>query len=215
MLQQKTTVIDLNWLLSYSGILIPPVRRVTAHEQRTNSVFANSRFYSKTPIQNLCQSLRRQSSHQIILLLRSILDNGLCSTDVSRQFTRCRNLLACLARQTVSLWLSRANFPKHVSRCQRKKRLANLSRFCTDTDQKSKASLRRRRLWRHPGKYGLCLGRNRYRSVLVAVPMGPVPQTQKCRKIAYTHGLERCHTHVHTHYKRFAEALCQLHKARP
>jgi hypothetical protein len=31
MLQQKTTVIDLNWLLSCSGILIPPVRRATVY----------------------------------------------------------------------------------------------------------------------------------------------------------------------------------------
>ena len=140
MLQQKTTVIDLNWLLSYSGILIPPVRRATVHEQRTNSVFTDSRFHSKAPIQGVCQSIQRKLSRQIVLLFRSISDNGFCPTDVSRKPQRYRNLLKSLASKVVSLRLSGEYVSQQFSQRQRKKRLANLSRFCTHTQSKKPAN---------------------------------------------------------------------------
>jgi len=202
MLQQKTTVIDLNWLLSYGDILLSSIRRTTANEQRTNIVFADPRFCSKASIPSVCQSLQGKSSPQILLMFRSISDNGFCPTDVSQKPQRYRNLLTSLASKALSLWLSWKRFSQQFSQCQRKTRLANLSRLCTGSHQKSPATLRRRRLWRDLGKYGLCLGRNRHRSVPVAVSMGTVSHTQKCREASYAHGPERRHSHVYTHYKR-------------
>ena len=149
MLQQKTIVIDLNGLLSYGGIFLSSVRRATAHEQRTNSVFTDSRLYSKASIQNLCSSLQRKLSSQIVLLFRPIPDNGFCPANVSRKPKRYRNLFKGFAPKAIPLWLSWERFSQQFSQCQRKKRLAALSRFCTHTDQKGKATLRRRRLWRH------------------------------------------------------------------
>ena len=202
MLRRKTTVIDLNWLLSYSGILLSHIRRATAHEQRTNSVFADSRLYSKAPIQSVCQSLQGKLSSQIVLLFRPIPNDGFCPTDLSGKFKRHRNLLKSLASKTLSLWFSWERFPQQFSQCKRKKRLANLSRLCTGSHQKSTATLRRRRFRYYTRKYRLCFGCHGDRFMPVIVPLGSTSQTQKCCKAPYADGLERLHTHVYTHYKR-------------
>jgi hypothetical protein len=202
MLQQKTTVIDLNWLLSCGDILLSSVRRSTANEYRTNRVFANPRFYSKASIQNLCQSLQRQLSNQIFLMFRPVSDDGFCAIKLSRKSKRYRNLFKSFASKTISLRLSWKRFPQQFSQRQREKRLANISRLCTDTDQKSKTTLRQRRLWHYIRKYRLCFGRNRNRLMPVAVSMGSASQTQKCSKAPYADGPQRLDTHVCTHYKR-------------
>ena len=202
MLQKKTTVIDLNSLLSCGDILLSLARRTTANEQRTNSFFANPRFYSKASIQSLRQSLLRQLSSQIFLMLRPISDNGLRSTDISRKPKRYRNLLKSFGRKTLSLRLPRENLSKQFSQCKRKKRLPNISRLCTSSNQKSKATLRQRRLWHHIKKYCLRFGRNRDRSMPVAVSLGPASQIQKCSKTPHANGPERLDTHVCKHYKR-------------
>ena len=146
MLQQKTTVIDLNWLSSCGDILQLPIRRRTANEYRTNSVFANPRFHSKASIQNLRQSLRWQLSSQIVLMFRSLSDNGFCPANLSRKSKGYRNLFKSFAPKTLSVWLSWKSFSQQFSQCQRKKRLANLSRLRTHSNQKSQTPLRRRRL---------------------------------------------------------------------
>ena len=202
MLQQKITVIDLNWLLSCGNILLSPIRRSAANDQRTNSVFANTRLYPKTSIQNLCQSIQRKLSSQIFLMFRPISDNGFCPTDISRKPKGYRNLLKSFASKTVSLWFSWQCLSQQFSQHQRKKGLANLSRLCTHTDQKSKTTLRRRRLRRHTGEYGLCSGRNSHRLMPVAVSLGTASQSKKCGQTSYADGPERLDTYICTHYKR-------------
>ncbi len=97
MLQQKTTVIDLNSLLSCGDILLSLIRRSTVDEQRTNSLFANSRFYSKASIQNLRKSLQRQLSSKIFFMFRPISDNGFRSINIPRKPERYRNLLKMIS----------------------------------------------------------------------------------------------------------------------
>jgi len=202
MLQQKTTVIDLNSLLSCGDILLSLIRRSTVHEQRTNSFFANPRFYSKASIQSLRQSLLRQLSSQIFLMFRPISDNGLRSTNIPRKPKRYRNLLKSFGRKTLSLWLPRKSFSEQFSQHQREKRLANISRLCKSSNHQSKATLCGRRLRRYIKKYRLRFGRYRDRSMPVAVSLGSTSQTQKCGKAPHANGPERLHTHVYTHYKR-------------
>ena len=202
MLQQKTTVIDLKWLLSYGDYLLSPIRRSIANEQRTNSVFANTRFHSKASIQNLCQSIQRQLRSQIILVFRSISDDGFCPTGLSRKLKRYRNLPKSFAHKTLSLRLSWKSFSQQLSQLKRKKRLAYISRFCTGSYFQSKATLCQRRLWHYIRKYRLCFGRNRDRLVPVAVSLGPASQSQKCSEVAYTNRPERLNTYIRTHYKR-------------
>ena len=202
MLQQKTTVIDLNWLLSCGDILLSSCRRATANEQRTNSVFTNTRFHSKASIQNLCQSIQWQLQCQIVHVFRSIFNDGVCSANLSPKPKRYRNLFASFAQKTLSLRLSWNNVSQQLSQCQREKRLANISRLCTSSYQKSKAALRRRRLWHHIKKYRLRSGCNSYRSMPVTVSLGSTSQSKKCGKAAYADGPERLDTHVCTHYKR-------------
>ena len=202
MLQQKTTVIDLNSLLSCGDILLSLIRRSTVNEQRTNSFFANPRFHSKASIQSLRQSLLRKLSSQIFLMLRPISDNGLRSTNIPRKPKRYRNLLKSLGRKTLSLWLPWKSFSEQFSQRQREKRLANISRLCTSSDYQSQITLCGRRLWHYIGKYCLRLRRNRNRSMPVAVFMGSTSQAQKCSKAPHADGPERLDTHVCTHYKR-------------
>ena len=202
MLQQKTTVIDLNWLVSCGDIFASSIRRTAANEQRTNSVFANTRFHPEASIQNLRQSIRRKLSGQIILMFRSISDNGFCSTYLSRKLKRHRNLFESVAQKTLSLRLSWKSFSQQFSQFKRKQRLADLSRFCTGAYQKSKAALCQRRFWCNTEKHSLCSGRNSDRSMLNAISMGSTSKSKKCSKAAYTDGLKRLNTDVCTHYKR-------------
>ena len=201
MLQQKTTVIDLNWLLPCGDILQSLVRRTSANEQRAYSFFANTGLCPKTSIQNLCQSLQLQLSNQIFFMFRSIFNHGFRTANISRQLKRCRNLSASFRRQTISMRLSCENFSKYFSRCKREKKLANISRLCTNFNRQSQTTLFRRRLWRYFKKYSLCFRRNRDRSMSIAVSMGSTSQAQKCCKAPYANGPERLYTHVYTHYK--------------
>ena len=202
MLQQKTTVIDLNSMLSCGDILQSLIRRATTHDKRTNSFFANPRFHSKASIQNMRQSLLRQLSSQIFLVLRPISDNGFRSTNIPRKPKRYRNLLKSFEQKTLSLWLPWESLPKQFSQCQRKKRLANISRLCTSFNLKSQAALCRRRLWHYIKKYSLRLRCNRNRFMPVFVPMGQASQAQKRRKASYANGPERLDTYVYKYYKR-------------
>ena len=191
MLHQKTTVIDLNSLLSCGDILQSPSRRIATNEQRTYSFFANPGLYSKASIQSLCQSLQWQPSNLIFFMFRPISNNGFCAVDISRQLKRCRNLFACFRGQAISLWLSRQNFSKYFSRCKREKKLANISRLCTSSNSQSQTTLHRRRLWRYIKKYSLRLRCNRYRLMPFAISMGSTSQAQKCCKAPYAYGSER------------------------
>ena len=202
MLQQETTVIDLNLLLSCGDISQSLVRRTTANEYRAYSFFTNPRLHPKASIQSLRQSLQWQLSNQIFFMFRPISNDGFRTANISRQFARCRNLLASFRKQTISLWLSREKFSKYLGRCERKKKLANISRLCTSSDNQSQTTLYGRRLRHHIRKYGLRLRCNRNRLMPFAVSMGPASQTQKCRKAPHADGLERLHTYVYTHYKR-------------
>ena len=202
MLQQKTTVIDFNSLLSCGDISQSLVRRTTANEQRAYSFFANTGLHPKASIQSLRQSLQRQLSNQIFFMFRPIFNDGFRTANLSRQLKRCRNLLASLRRQTISLWLSRENFSKYFSRCKRKEKLANISRFCSVANNQSQTTLCGRRLWHYIKKYCLRLRCNRNRLMSFTVSLGSTSQAQKCCKASYTNGPERLYTYVHTHYKR-------------
>jgi hypothetical protein len=202
MLQQKTTVIDLNWLVSCGEILLSPIRSSTANEQRTYSVFASTRFYSNASIQNLRQSIQWQPSGKIFFMFRSISNDGICTADLSRKLKRYRNLFKRFTGQALSLWLSRESFSQQLRQLQRKKRLANISRLCTGSHFQSKTALCQRRLRCYIEKHSLRPGRNRYRFMPVVIPMGSAPPAQKCDKAAYTDGLKRLYTHVCMHYKR-------------
>ena len=202
MLQQKTTVIDLNSLLSCGDILLLPIRSCTVNEQRTNSLFTDSRFYSNASIQSLCQSLLRQLSSQVFLMFRPISDHGICSTNIPRKPKRYRNLLKSFGRETLSLRLPWKSFAEQFSQRQRKKRLANISRLCPSSNRQSKATLCQRRLRHHIEKYRLCFRCHRDRSMPVAVSLGPASPAQKCGKAPHAHGPERLYTHVYTHYQR-------------
>ena len=202
MLQRKTTVIEFNSLLPCSDILLSLTRRATANEQRAYSFFANTRLYPKTPIQSLCKSIQWKSSNQIFHMFRSISNNGFRTANISRHLKGCRNLLASIRRQAISMWISRKSFSKHFSRCKREKKLANISRFCAISNSQSQATLRRRRLWNNIKKYCLRFGCNRNRLMPVAVPMGAISQAQKCDKAPYANGPKGLYTHVYTYYKR-------------
>ncbi len=202
MLQGKTTVIDLNSLLSCGDILLSLGRSCITDEQPENSFFTDPRFYSKTSIQSLRQSLQRKLSNQIFLMLRPISDNGLRTANIQRKPKRYRNLFKSFTPKTLSLRLSWKSLSQQFSQCQREKRLANIPRFCTSFNFQGKTTLCKRRLRRYIKKYRLCFGLNRYRSMPVIVSMGSASQAQKCCKASYAYGLKRLYTHIYTHYKR-------------
>src|SRR6266498_662217 len=89
---------------------------------------------SFVPISKVCCPLQRRLSQSFIFLSRPILLHGFCPTDLSRKFTRYRNLPQRDADTITSHGLSRSSCSKHSGVCKREPRLAYFCRLRADID---------------------------------------------------------------------------------
>jgi hypothetical protein len=103
MLQNKKPVIDLKSSLFSVNVSETLTYRTNIYECSSNSIFSNLRLCTKASIQSLRQTLPRQSSNQIILMLRSIFDDGFCSTNLQGKPAGHRNMFAGIREKIVPL----------------------------------------------------------------------------------------------------------------
>ena len=209
-LQQKQLVIDLNSHVFYRYGYPLLYRSIIAHEYRSNSLCASTRFSTQASISLLCSAIPWQPSRQVILLLRSIFIDGFCPADLSRKLARYRNLPARIRRQIISLWFSRKDGSQYVGQRQRKTTLANLPGLRTHLNHTGKIALHRRRLRHHAGQHCLRFGLYDHRFMPDIISMGAISQTQKCRQSPYADGPERLDSVLYTRYRR-RYARCEYH----
>jgi len=130
-------------------------------------------------------TLPKQLQNQEIFMLRSIPMHGIRPTHISRKLVRYSSVPESDAIQTLSHGHSRAYCQKHLGRCKRGTRLADLRRFRSSTHRQGKTPLRKRRLWRRIGLNRLCTRLNNNRSLPLLVPVSSISKNQGRDKNAY------------------------------
>ena len=167
-----------------------PIHDYRRHERnvpRNDHFLTNHEFPSNLRIQQMRQSLSRQSIYQIILNPQSVLHHVICTTDIPGELTRYRSLSQCNAQQAIPHRYSRACQAQHTGRCKRTTRLAHLRRFCSSTYQNCTAALCGRRYRYRFGQYHLRTGLNNNRFVPFTFPMGSIQKEQGCSENAYSY----------------------------
>src|SRR6476620_1531224 len=138
--------------------------------------FTTDGFSSGIRVSPMRGTLSRQLQTEELLLLGSISVHGFRATNLSREPARHRSLSARQSDQALSPRHTRSGFAQHAGPRQLDSRLAYLRRFCPSIDQASARTLSQRRLRSSSGANCLCAGRDHYRSVFVAVPLGLLSQ---------------------------------------
>src|SRR3990167_5074648 len=121
MLPAKNLLIDLNSIACYFGV---PTNKGASNEHGQNYFFSSDGIPAFVRISKMCYALQRRLQDSKLFMHGSIFVHGLCTIDLSRKFTRHRIMFAIHAIKTLSHGYSWSNIKKHVSRCQRKSRLA-------------------------------------------------------------------------------------------
>src|SRR5215831_3487995 len=122
----------------------------------------------------MCRALSRQLPHASAELLRSVSSHGLCPIDGPRESARYRDLSEGLGFQAVPRGPSRFHCPQHLSRGQRKTRLAHFCRFRWGAHPASQTALCPGILRGRSGASRLRLGFDHHRTLLEFVPLGPI-----------------------------------------
>ncbi len=177
-------------------------------EQRINHFFPNHDISSLLRILQMCQSLPWQLSSEEVYLYQSILCNGFCTIDLSRELARYRNMPQSSTKQVVSSRHKQSSTQEYPSRCQRAKGLAYLCRVRTGAYKYGASYLCRRRYWSRVGRYGLRVGLHNYRSVPFAFPLGTFSKTKSRYKAAYSARYPWVYTSIHVDH-RWKSARCQ------
>ncbi len=151
------SVFDLKAVLYYDQTFSTMLKGQD-HVQRSIHLLAVNGFLSKTRIQQMRSTVQRKSQSNHLYLSGSVHVHGVCIVDRQRKPARHRNMPSVSKVQTVPCRHSRKHLSQHIGRCQREKRLANLSGFRTSLDRSGKVALRQRRIRRNistTAQYGL------------------------------------------------------------
>ena len=131
-------IFDFNSNVLFGHILSIPAWKGVTDVFGANRFLATHGLSSQTRIQQVCAEIPRQLPSPKVFLLRSIFLHGLRSAYLPRKSPRDRNMFARLTAQTLSRRDSDQSRSKYPRRSQRKQRLADLLRFCSRVDPKSK-----------------------------------------------------------------------------
>src|SRR5690606_30993522 len=145
-----------------------------ADEYRTNRFLTDYGLAPTLGFPQLRQTLPGQSKNTDIFLHGSVPVHGICSINLSREFTRHRDLPPRQSAETVSHGYSIPRLTKHISRRQRKPRLANLRRLCPNSYLDCQRAVCQGRLRPHSGSRGLCTRLNHHRLVPVPISLGTI-----------------------------------------
>jgi len=195
------TVFDLN-SSPYHGQAFTNSLKGPANVQISISLLTINGLFSKTRIQQMRSSVPRQSSDKNFLMSRTVSLHGICPANIQRKSAGYRNMSASNAAKVISRRNKRQGLTQYFGRGKRKTPLADICGLRTDTHQKSKATLRRRKFWRRTKPDSLCFGFHNYRPLPYFVSVGAVPQMQKCHKASYPDRPERLDSVLYTHNKR-------------
>ncbi len=116
---------------------------------------------------------------------RSISLHGFCSVDLPRKLARHRSLSKSTKQQTLPYGHTDQSSPQHISRCQRKTRLADLCRFCSVSNTDCSRTLCRRSSWSRTRQHRLCTRCHDHRPLPVGLPLGSLSKNQRGYQTTY------------------------------
>ena len=119
-------------------------------------------------------ALSRRLSHSSAQLLRPVSSHGLCPVDGPREFAPHGDLSEDLGPKAIPRGFSRFYGSQHLSRGQRKTRLAHFLRFRCRAHPTSQAPLCPGIVRRRAGASRLRFGFDHHRALLEFVPLGPI-----------------------------------------
>ena len=122
MLHSKTTTNDFNFPVAFR----PFPHKGLADEYRANGFFSNHGPAASLGFPQMRQTVSWRPQNTAIHLHGPVSKYGICSINVPREFARHRSMPARQPVKTLSYGHSIPHLTKHISRRQRKSRLANL-----------------------------------------------------------------------------------------
>jgi len=195
-------IFEFNSKILFGHILSIPAWKGVTDVFGANCFLPTHGLSAQTRIQKVCPEVPGQLPSPKIFLLQSISLYGLRSADLPRKSPRDRNMFARLAAQTLSRRDSEQSRSKYSRRSQRKQRLANLRRLCSNTDPKSKTTLCRRRVRCSFEPSRLCLRLDHDRPLSLAFPFSSFSKTQRCHQAPYSDGPPRQYLLFYPHHRR-------------
>ncbi len=204
MLHKKTTTNDFNLPVAFR----PFPHKGLADEHRANRFFSNHGYAPSLGLPQMRQTISRRSQNTKILLYGSISLHGIRPINLPRELARYRSMPARQPAKTLSHGHSIPHLTKHISRCQRKSRLANLRRLRPNPYIHCQRPLCQGRFRHQSGGRSIRSGLNNYRFMPVFFSLGTVSQNQSCHQTPYLAQLTRQHSRVHTYF-RWKTARCQ------
>src|SRR5512136_2747063 len=165
-----------------------PDRKGVTNAFRANHFLSAHELFPRIRIQQMRSPVPRRVSDSELFMFRSIPLHGLCSTDLSGESSRYRNMPAGHAAQALSCRVPRQSFSKHVGRCQRKPGLAYLRRLRSCVDRNGQRVVCQRGLRTANHRSCLRSGFHHDRPVSVAFPVGFFSATKGCHQTPYRDG---------------------------
>src|SRR4030067_1377028 len=185
MMNEIVNVFDFNFVSQIGHNLPISDRKGVTNAFRANHFLSAHELFPETRIQQMRSPVPRRVSDSELFVFRSIPLHGFCSTDLSGESSRYRNMPAGLAAQALSRRDTEQSFSKHVGRCQRKTRLAHLRRLCSGVDPNCQTVVCERGLRAATQPDGLCLGFHDNRSLSLPFPVGLFSATQRGHQTPY------------------------------
>ena len=202
MINMIVNVFDFNFfsLIGHN----PPIanRKGMADALRTNYLLSVDEFSSKTRFQPMRFPISRRIPCSKLFVLRSIPLHGFRPADLSRESARHRNMSAGYSAQALSRRHSGPSVSKHLGRCERKTRLADLRRLRPGAHWNRQTLLCERRFRSAPGPDCLCVGFHHYRPLSFPFPMGLFSKTQRGNQTSYGNGSARFNPLRHPYHTR-------------
>lgn len=199
---------DFNRKIHFSAdSLVGLVPEGISNEHGAYYIFAVDGLASQVRIRQMRSAISRRQTSQDFHLLRSVSHDGFRPVDISGKSSRHRNVSHRSEEQALSCGNQREYFPQHSGRCERKKRLANLRRFCAGTHRASQGAVCRGGFRSRTGRSGLRIGLHNDRPVPLALSLGEVPQAKGRNQTSHASGFTRefpfyRHSHVGQGFRR-------------
>lgn len=135
-----------------------PTTPGVAHEDQHDFVRPTDGFFALDDLNPTCRSTWWWPLCQIVCLHRAVPGNGLCKTDLPREFARYRSLLVGTDCQALPHGFPARDQALDTGRCQQDARLAHSCRIFSVSDCSGAQTLHRRHLRYRVGEHGIRTG---------------------------------------------------------
>ena len=178
------------------------------HAYRSYRILSGDGSPTKAHISPLCAEIQWRPQGEKLRLPRPISGDGICSTDLSGEFTRDSHLSALPEREALPYGDTGRSLTQHTLQRQQGEGLANLRRLRSSTDQQGKAAICRRGSGDGSRQHGLRARCIHHRPLFITVSVGQISFHQVRSEATHPAQSAGQYTHLHRHY-RWKGTRCQ------